>query len=83
MSENKYVVTLYIAMNNQGEYTAHHDQDQAIEDFNDNYHGPFDVTEIEIVKSAPPVIARKASAELPDDASSKFTLTLTDTTDEA
>lgn len=79
MSDGKYVVTLYIAMNDQGEYTVHHDQDQCIEDFNDNYHGPFDVTEIEIVKSAPPIIARKASTELPDDASKTFTLTLDET----
>lgn len=82
-SENKYLVTLYVVMNDQGEYAVHHDADTAVDAFNEDYSGPYEVTEIEISMSAPPSIARKVSAELPDDPEGgKFTLTL-DKADEA
>lgn len=74
---NGRTVEIYIAVNEDGDYVANHDEDQAIENFGDEYGGSFELTKLNITLPLPKHYAREASATLPNDGSSEFSLTLT------
>lgn len=78
-----YLVEFYIVMNSDGEHVVDHDLESAEERFNDDYHGPYEITKVSIEMNAPKAIAKEVKATLPDDGSKEFTLKLTDGTDEA
>lgn len=77
------LVEIYIVMNPDGEHVVDHDRECAVERFNGDYSGPYEITQLNIEIPMPKEIARIASAVLADDGSKEFNLVLTEKANEA